>query len=113
MVRKNKGGIEMKGTFEGKRYDTETAEKIGTFWNGHSTSDFHYEEISMYKTKKGNFFIAGESGALGCFATKTGSGLGWGEGIVPLAKAEALTWAEGHLKPDEYEPFFADIIEDA
>ena len=42
----------MKGTFEGKRYDTETAEKIGVYWNGNNTYDFHYEEIILYKTKK-------------------------------------------------------------
>ena len=38
---------------------------------------------------------------------------GWGEGILPVSKAEALEWAEQYMDADEIEEHFPDLIQDA
>lgn len=103
----------MKKIIGGKLYNTETADPIGSYWNGHTQGDFHYEELTLYKTKKGNFFVAGESGPLGCFARSAGNGTSGGEGLFALTREEALEWAERHLDPEDYEEHFSDLIEEA
>ena len=81
----------MKKIIDGKVYNTETADSIGSYWNGYDQSDFHYEELTLYKTKKGSFFVAGESGPLGCFAKSVGNGFtSGGEGLFTLTREEAL-----------------------
>ena len=103
----------MKKIIDGKVYNTETADSIGIYWNGYAQSDFHYEELTLYKTKKGNFFVAGESGPLGCFAKWVENGSTGGEGLFTLTREEALKWAERHLDPDDYVEYFSDLIEEA
>jgi hypothetical protein len=103
----------MKKIIDGKVYNTETADSIGIYWNGYAQSDFHYEELTLYKTKKGSFFVAGESGPLGCFAKSVGNGFTGGEGLFTLTREEALEWAERHLDPEDYEEYFSDLIEEA
>ena len=47
----------MKKIIDGKVYNTETADSIGSYWNGYDPRDFHYEELTLYKTKKGQCTI--------------------------------------------------------
>ena len=103
----------MKRVIEGKRYDTATAREIGAWWNGYPTSDFHYCEEKLYRTAKGNFFLAGEGGALSQYARSHGDAKGSGEDITPLSREEAFQWAQEYLKPEEYAEHFSDLIEDA
>ena len=103
----------MKKIIDGKVYNTETADPIGSYWNGHTRRDFHYEELTLYKTKKGSFFVAGESGPLGGFARSVGNGTSGGKGLFVLTREEALEWAERHLDPEDYEEHFSDLIEEA
>lgn len=109
----DKGGNGMKKILEGKVYNTETARVIGTWSNNLPISDFRNETATLYVTKKGNFFVAGESGPMGSFAHSEGNMTSGGEGLFALSKREALDWAERHLDAEEYEEFFADIIEEA
>ncbi len=103
----------MKQIIEGKRYDTSTAQEIGAWWNGYPTSDFHYCEEKLYLTSKGNFFLAGEGGALSQYARSHGNATGGGEAITPLSREEAFQWAQEHLEPEDYAEYFSDLIEDA
>lgn len=103
----------MKKIIGGKVYDTKTADYIGSYWNGYDMRDFRYEELALYKTQKGNFFVAGESGPLGCFAKSMGSGSTGGEGLFALTREEALEWAERYLDPETCEEYFSDLIEEA
>lgn len=103
----------MKRIIEGKRYDTATAQEIGTWWNGYSTSDFEYCEEKLYLTSKGNFFLAGSGGAKSHYAQSYGNATGGGEAITPLSREEAFKWAQEYLKPEEYAEHFSDLIEDA
>ena len=47
----------MRRIVDGKRYDTETAQKIGHESRG-NCGDFRAWSETLYKTKKGAFFIA-------------------------------------------------------
>jgi DNA polymerase III sliding clamp (beta) subunit (PCNA family) len=78
----------MKKVINGKLYDTETAELIGTGGsNGRSRTDFQWCDESLYKTKNGRFFLAGYGGPM----TRYSRG---GEDIIPLTEKEALQWCE-------------------
>ncbi len=103
----------MRKIIEGKIYDTNTATEIGTWSNNLSTRDFRNETTTLYITKKGNFFMAGESGPMGSYAYSVGNVTSGGEGMFVLTKEEALEWAERHLDVKEYEKYFKDIIEEA
>lgn len=103
----------MKQIVGGKLYDTETAQEIGSWWNGYSTSDFHYCEEALYLTSKGNFFLAGEGGAYSRYAQSHGNATGGGEAITPLSREEAFQWAQEHLEPEDYAEYLSDLIEDA
>lgn len=103
----------MKKIINRKVYNTETATPIGTWSNNLSTRDFRNETATLYVTKKGAFFVAGESGPMGSFAHSEGNMTSGGEGLFALTIEEALEWAERHLDLEDYEEFFSDMIEDA
>jgi hypothetical protein len=87
----------MKKVIDGKVYDTKTAECIGNWDNGCYGGDFHRCEESLYKTKNGQFFIAGEGGAMSKYSQSSGeNSWGGGEGMELLSEAEALAWCEDH-----------------
>jgi hypothetical protein len=87
----------MKKVIDGKVYNTETAECIHEWSNSYYPNDFHYCEESLYKTKKGAWFVAGEGGAMSGYARSCGSN-SWagGEGLRVLSDEEALGWLEQH-----------------
>lgn len=105
----------MKKIIEGKRYNTDTAEKIANFWNGCFQSDFNHESERLYRTKLGNWFIHGEGGALSAYSVsyQGGRSLGGGEDIRVLSAAEARKWLELHNEADAIEKWFALEIKDA
>lgn len=104
----------MKQIVGGKRYDTETAQKIGKGEGTAYVGDFRYYSEALYKTSKGSFFLAGEGGALSHYARPAyGGGTCGGEGIIPLSREDALSWCEKHLDIEDYQEYFSDLIEDA
>lgn len=103
----------MKKIIEGKRYDTETAEEIVSYWNGLGTSDFRHVNESLYKTKSGKFFLAGEGGPMSKYARTCGDMTSGGEDIIPLTPQEAQNWLEEHNFTKELEEHFTDQIQDA
>ena len=104
----------MKRIIERKRYDTETARKIGSDEGVAYYGDFHWVSEALYITPRGNFFLAGEGGPLSRYGRPTyGGGTCGGEGIVPVTKEEALMWCEQYLNEEEYADYFSNMIEDA
>lgn len=93
----------MKKIIDGKMYNTETATEIHHFNNGLPYSDFNYLEESLYKKKTGEFFLAGNGGAMTKYAhhcaDRTSCG---GEGIFPLTEDRAKLWAEKHMTTEKY-----------
>lgn len=103
----------MKKIINGIRYDSEKATEIGTMESGHG---FEWCKCTLYVTPKSNrFFITGHGGPMTRFAQSAGqNSFTNGSDLIPFDdKQEALKWAENHLDPDVFEPFFIDLIEDA
>lgn len=86
----------MKAIIDGKRYDTETATVIAEWSNGYLYSDFAYCAETLYRTKKGTWFLNGEGGAHSRYGRSVGDRICGGSRIVPLSDAEAREWLESH-----------------
>ncbi len=103
----------MQKIIKGKKYNTETAEKVGNWWNGCSASDFNYVEETLYKKRTGEFFLYGEGGARSRYSKSVGQNCWSGdERIIPMTFDEAQEWAEEHLEAEEYEAIFGEVSED-
>ena len=103
----------MKAIIEGKRYDTETADELAKADNRLSYNDFNYCFESLYRTKKGAFFLAGEGGALSKYAGVCGNANCEGRGIIPLTEEDALSWLEENKEVELIEKYFAHKLDDA
>lgn len=102
----------MKKIINGKKYNTETAQKMGGYDNGYAVNDFNHTTETLYRKKTGEFFLHGEGGGLSRYANAFGDSMGWGEQIIPLTEKEAEEWAEARLEVDEYEAIFGVVRED-
>lgn len=102
----------MKKIIDGKMYNTDTATVIGSWDNGCYVTDFDYCVETLYKTRKGRYFLLGESGARGPYAVGKGNGW-WGSGkeIIPMEESEARAWAEEYLDADEFVREFGGVEE--
>lgn len=94
----------MKKIIGGKRYDTDTADKIANWDNG-LHGQFGYIDETLYRTKKGGWFLVGEGG--------DGSPYREGEKLIPYLPEEARLWLENRGSLALLETHFADQIEDA
>ena len=103
----------MKKVIGRKRYDTETAERVHRWTNGHYTSDFNFRSKTLYKTRKGAWFLHHEGGALSDMARQVGNGYGWGESIEPLKAEEAVAFLEDHGGEEALEEHFPEAVADA
>lgn len=95
----------MKKIIGGKKYDTDTAKRIGTFEEGY-IGDFEWRNETLYQKSTGEFFLAGKGGARTRWSTRTIDGYASGDGILPLTLDEAREWAEEHLTQAEVEELF-------
>jgi hypothetical protein len=103
----------MKAIINGKRYDTATAAEIASWGNGLGSSDFKNCDETLYRTKKGAWFLHGDGGAMTRWARAVSNGHTGGEGIQPLTPDEARGWLERHGMTSALEKHFSDTIEDA
>ena len=90
----------MKKIINGKRYDTETAEFIGSVHPG----QLEYWREELYRKRNGEFFLY----VIGGPSSKYGSG---NAEIRPLSIKEAQEWTEKHLSADRYEEIFGKVEE--
>ena len=105
----------MKAIIDGLRYDTETAEMIDeASARGYACNDFSYWSEKLYRTKKGNYFLAGEGGALSRYSEAFGqNGSTGGKKIIAIDADEAREWCERHSTPETVETLFYDAVTDA
>jgi hypothetical protein len=103
----------MKATINRLVYDTNTAEELANESYGYQT-DFNHWSETLYKTKKGNYFLFGEGGALSKYAEPCGNNCyGGGDRIIPLTEEEALEWCELHGWQIIIDKHFKHLIEEA
>ena len=102
----------MKKIINGKRYDTDTAKKIGGYQYRYP-SDFSWFRETLYKKTTGEFFLHGEGGAKTLYRENIDNNA-WrgGEKLIPLTVKSAMEWAEKNLSVDEYEEIFGEVSED-
>lgn len=98
----------MKKVINGRLYNTETAKHIGNQGNGLGWNDFRCIDEDLYLKKTGEFFLAGEGGALTKYAEVTEHGRCAGSGIIPLTEDEARDWVETYLDVDAYIEVFGE-----
>lgn len=104
----------MKKVINGKVYNTETATEIDTYSNSYYTSDFNYFSETLYKTKKGNYFIHGVGNASSKYSCSVGNnGRGGSSEIIPLSESEAMNWLEENGDPEIIEKEFPHLLEEA
>lgn len=105
----------MKKIIGGKIYNTETAEQIDRWSNGASCTDFNHCTETLFRSKKGAWFLYGEGGAMSRYAISLegGKSFGGGKDIVPMSNAEAREWLEQHECTDAIETHFADELQEA
>jgi hypothetical protein len=98
----------MKKVIEGKVYNTASATELGSRSYGTNLRDFHYVSESLYVTKNGAFFIAGEGGALSKYSESLGqNSYSSGSGMSVLDATAALACAESFdLDVDIIEKYF-------
>jgi hypothetical protein len=96
-----------------KRYDTETAIMVGERGHGYA-GDFERVSETLYRTRRGNWFLHGEGGAMSSYARQCGPNEWIGsEKIVPLTEEEAFAWAQRALDAETVDAFFGDRVSDA
>lgn len=101
----------MKKIINGKCFNTETADVIGSFEYGVS-GDFTHVVECLYRTKKGQFFMYYEGGPMSKYAVSHGNNSTSGSYGIDLIDDEAAKkWAEKHLTGDEYEEVFGECEE--
>jgi hypothetical protein len=108
----NQEGQTMKKVIEGKVYNTETAEKIHSWDNGYYGSDFKMCEETLYRTKKGAFFLHGEGGPMSKYAVSHDNSSSYGSDIQVLSDAEVIEWLEDKNAIGAIEKLFPGHIEE-
>jgi hypothetical protein len=103
----------MKSIIHGKTYNTDTAEEIGTHWNGLSRSDFRSCTEALYRTPKGNYFLHGKGGPMTDYARDCGDSRCGGQRLIPMTETDALAWAENKLDCDTIATWFGHLLQEA
>ena len=102
----------MKKIINGKVYDTETAQVLGS-WSNMSDRSFERIDETLYRKRTGEFFLHGEGGPMSRYAVQIDQN-SWrgGEKISPLSWGDARSWVESHLNSEDYERIFGPVSED-
>jgi hypothetical protein len=103
----------MKQVINKKVYNTETAECLAEYDNGLSGGDFHSLSESLYKTKKGAYFMHGVGGPMTEYAVRNGNNTSGSSKITPMIREEAIEWAESRKQTHLFDTEFADAITEA
>ena len=84
----------MQKIIKGRKYDTDTAQKVCSYDNGLPESDFDALCEQLYIKRTGEFFLYGYGGARTAYAEADGNMWTSGERIVPLSENDAKAFAE-------------------
>jgi hypothetical protein len=103
----------MRQVIDKKVYNTETAECLAEYDNGLSGRDFHSLSESLYKTKKGTFFLYGVGGPMTEYAVHHGNETSGSSKITPMTREEAIAWAELRKQTQLFDNEFADAVTEA
>ena len=102
----------------GLRYNTETAEQVYFWNNGHYEGDFKLRVKSLYRTPKGAWFLYHRGGAMTDMAVSVGGGgTGGSSDLEAISADDAYGFLEAHSDDSDameaIESFFPDRVVDA
>lgn len=102
----------MRKVINKKVYDTNAARLVAQYHNGLSSSDFRYIYERLYVTRKGQYFLHAEGGALTIYSESSGNST-WGiETIILFTKEEVYEWLEERGYTEVIEEVFKDEIQE-
>ncbi len=79
----------------GKCYDTSDASLIGCIYSGRRRGDFRWLREGLYKSRRGEFFLAGQGGPSSKWVNDSVAG----GGLKILTEEEAMVWAQQNNVP--------------
>ena len=95
-----------------KAYDTKKAELIYEYENNHEISNFQWLVESLYRTKKGECFLAGEGGPLTKYRKISDDDYTYGDGLEPISVDTALEWLKQFGDTETIERYFVATIKE-
>lgn len=110
-------GFNMIQVIDGKRYNTEKANRVFDWVNGHMTIDLYYRKKVLYQTQNGAWFIHHKGGAFTDMAVKCGNACignfySGSEKIEPVSEEDAFRFLQAHTDEEDamqaIEKHFAD-----
>lgn len=102
----------MRKVINKKVYDTKTAELVAEYYNGYSQRDFRYLYEGLYRTRKGQFFVHGDGGAMTKYGERVGNQTSGTETIILLTTEEAYEWLAEHNELAAIEKHFSNVIQE-
>lgn len=98
----------------GKQYDTSTAMEIAKVDNSLPRNDLSWDEETLFRTAKGNWFLVGKGGSGSKYSDKTEKNTrNSGKQIIPMSAEEVQAWLEKKNCIQALEEYFSEGIEDA
>lgn len=93
----------MKKIINGKMYNTDTADLLCRYQGGGTVRDFDWYMESLYRTKRGAYFMYGEGNARSPYSQVCGQNE-WcgGDGWEVFTEAQAKEFIELHGSTEEY-----------
>lgn len=96
----------MKSIINAHIYNTDTAEVVCDISYGWSGTDLNWHESTLYRTKKGAFFLVGKGGPRSMWAEGHGTTSSTGNGLRLIDVAEARALMEAANCPEHvYDAF--------
>jgi len=92
----------MKKIINNKTYNTETAQLIKEYWNGHEKGDDYYQLERLYKTENGDMFLYYTGGK---YTVYEGD-----EDIIPLEPCDVCNWLERIERTEAIEKYFVNVL---
>lgn len=102
----------MKKIINHRRYDTDSAQFVGSAQWG-PASDFAHVEEELYRKRNGEFFLYGSGGPQSKYAVSVGQNEWSGsDQIIPLTMESADEWAQENLSAEQYEGTFGTVSDE-
>lgn len=94
----------------GRRYDTETAQRLAAWDNGRDPGALNFLSEALYRKPTGELFLHGQGGPSTKYVAFQADGsMTAGERLTPIAEDVAREWAEHRLDADAYEAIFGEV----
>ena len=91
-----------KKIINGRMYNTDTTEVLGSWDNGYPRGDFSFEEQTLHKKKTGEYFVYASGGAQSNLGDCYGGHDCSGEKFIPMSVEQAQQWSEEYLTVEKY-----------